>query len=125
MTKGNTSSPLVVNFMKMSCFTASFYGAATIIAPWSLAKGYMYPAAANATEESFDAFRYMMAAAIIGWANGKYQAVQNGPVACVSFCKANVVPMIIMVGGSAKAGAWDTPIWAAFLAAYVYFGYVA
>ena len=125
MAKENTGSPLVVKFMKMSCFTASFYGAATLIAPWSLAGKYMYPAAEVATEESFDAFRYLMAAALLGWANGKYQAIQNGPVGCVRFCKTNVIPMLIMVGSSARAGAWDTPIWAAFTAAYVYFGYVA
>ena len=125
MAKENNNSPLVVKFMKMSCFTAAFYGIATIIAPWSLAGPYMYPAAASATEESFEAFRYLIAAALLGWANGKYQAVQNGPLACVAFCRTNLFPMILFVGWSLRVGVWDTPIWAAFTAAYIYFGYVA
>lgn len=85
----------------------------------------MYPAAAASPEEGYDAFKILISACALGWANGKYNAVRLGPSACVEFCKTNVVPMLIFVGASAKVGAWDTPVWAMFTAAYVYFGYVA
>ena len=85
----------------------------------------MYPAAAASSEEGYDAFKFLISACLLGWANGKYHAIRLGPSACVDFCKTNVVPMLIFVGASAKVGAWDTPVWAMFTAAYVYFGYVA
>lgn len=85
----------------------------------------MFPAAAASPEEGYDAFKLIIAAMALGWANGKYTAVRLGPSACVEFCKTNVVPMILFAGASAKAGAWDTPVWVMFTAAYVYFGYLA
>ncbi len=90
-----------------------------------IAKEWMYPAAAASSEEGYDAFKFLLSACLLGWANGKYQVVRLGPSACVEFCKTNVVPMLLFVGASAKAGAWDTPVWAMLTAAYVYFGYVA
>ena len=85
----------------------------------------MYPAAAASSEEGYNAFRFLLSACLLGWANGKYTAFKLGPSACVEFCKTNVVPMLLFVGASAKAGAWDTRVWAAFTAAYVHFGYLA
>ena len=111
--------------MTMSCCTAAFYGVATLFAPWSMAKTMMFPASAVATEESFNAFRFILSAGMLGWANGKYQVIRLGPAACVEFCKTNIVPMAIFVYASASTSAWDTPVWAMFSAAYVYFGYIA
>lgn len=45
--------------------------------------------------------------------------------ACVEFCKINFIPAAILVYASASVGAWDTPVWAALTAGYIYFGYVA
>lgn len=114
-----------MKFMTLSCCIAASYGAATLFVPWSMANTFMFPAAAAASEEGFIAFKFILAATLIGWANGKYQAIRLGPAACVEFCKMNFIPAAILVYASASVGAWDTPVWAAMTACYVYFGYVA
>ena len=39
----------------------------------------MYPAAAASSEEGYDAFKFIISACLLGWANGKYHAVRLGP----------------------------------------------
>ena len=113
------------NTQYILCDTIAHCVFASPSSSYIIAKDWMYPAAAASSEEGYDAFRFLLSACLLGWANGKYQVARLGPSACVEFCKTNVAPMLIFVWASAKAGAWDTPVWGMFTAAYIYFGYIA
>lgn len=79
---------------------------------------------AAATEEGFIAFEYILSAA---WVD-EWQVSSHSSwtcAACVELCKINFIPAAILVYASASVGVWDTPVWAALTAAYIYFGYVA
>jgi len=116
---------LILSFIYLCVAITHYYVFATSSSSYIIAQKWMFPAAAASSEEGYDAFKFLLSACLLGWANGKYQVARLGPSACVDFCKTNVVPMLIFVVASAKAGAWDTPVWALFTAAYAYFGYVA
>ena len=62
----------------------------------------------------------------LGWAAGKLTAVSGGAAAVKTFSQINAIPMVGMIAISKK---YDDKlgmgIWGVFLAAYVYFGYVA
>merc|ERR1711912_95157 len=68
----------------------------------------------------------MLGVGLLGWATGKVAAIKSGPEAIKTFCKINVVPMTMQILVSMQGGdTMQTVISLAFLAGYVYFGFVA
>jgi hypothetical protein len=108
-------------FLFMSACTVSAYAVMFLLAPWPTLI-ILFPIFADVEDNL--SVRVFCATALLGWGAGKWALLPHGPAACKRFSQLNAPGILIFTYQAWAQGTWDMPLFAGFLAAYVYFGFV-